>query len=146
MLNFDELFGKLSEDPRLVSSIALAYIGDAVYEVYIRAKLISEGQRLSKNLQPKAVNFVSATAQKTCYETILPLLTEEENRVARSAKNKKISKIPKHATHEEYAKATAFEAVIGYLYLKGEKERLIFLLRTAIGEENDWRKKWYYCW
>lgn len=137
MLNFDELFGKLNEEPRLVSSVALAYIGDAVFELYIRSKLISLGKRLSKNLQPKAVSYVSATAQKICYEKILPLLTKEENLVARSAKNKKISKVPKHATYEEYAKATAFEAVIGYLYLKGEKERLSFLLETAVLKEND---------
>ena len=136
MLNFEDIFGKLNEDPNLVAPLALAYIGDAVFELYIRAMLISKGERLTKNLHPNAIKFVSANAQKNGYERVFDYLDEDEKNIARRAKNKKPSGVPKNSNKEEYSKATAFEAVIGYLYLKGKNERLKEMIKISLGEKN----------
>lgn len=137
MLDFEEMFGKLNEDPKQVAPLALAYIGDAVFDLYIRGMLISQGERLSKNLHPNAIKYVKASAQKDNYEMMKEEFTEDEAIIARIAKNKKPSGVPKNSTNEEYTKATAFEAVIGYVYLKGDMERLHYILKKCAGEKND---------
>ncbi|MBN2852506.1 MAG: Mini-ribonuclease 3 [Clostridia bacterium] len=137
MLEFEKIFGKLNENPKQVAPLVLAYIGDAVFELYIRGMLISRGERLSKNLSPKAIKYVKASAQKEYYELIIEELTDDEAIIARIAKNKKPSGVPKNSSNEEYTKATAFEAVIGYLYLKGDDKRLQYILKKCAGEKND---------
>jgi len=137
MLDFKNMFGNLKEDPRQMTPVALAYIGDAVFDLYIRDLLIYKGERLSKNLHSKAVKYVNASSQKKYYEKIKEILTEEELLVARRARNRRPTGVPKHSTKEEYAKATAFEAVIGYIYLCGDMKRLIYILEESIGDNDD---------
>jgi len=137
MLNFKNMFGNIKEEPSQMTPVALAYIGDAVFDLYIRDLLIYNGERLSKNLHSKAVKYVNANSQKKYYEKIKGILTEAELIVARRARNRRPTGVPKNSTKEEYAKATAFEAVIGYIYLCGDMTRLIYILEESIGENND---------
>lgn len=106
--------------------LTLAYIGDAVYEVYIREFLIKKGLMKVNKLQIEAINYVSANAQRKLLEKLLNenVFTEEETSVIYRARNHKGTRHPKNTDIITYKYATAFEAVIGYLYLKKDLKRL----------------------
>ena len=124
------------DDIRAISSLGLAHLGDAVYELLVRSWLCVQGRATSKGLHRAAVTYVKAPAQAAAMERILPLLTEEELGVHRRARNARVHTIPQNASRGEYMQATALEALFGYLYLKGEKERINRLF-AAIMEEDD---------
>ncbi len=105
-----------------INSLNLAFVGDAVIELQIRKKLTERGGKLGE-LNKKADSLVSAVNQSKVADAILPKLTEEEAAVFRRGKNVRVNSVPKSATQIEYRKATALEALFGYLYLKGELER-----------------------
>lgn len=107
-----------------MGSTALAHIGDAVFELLVRGNLCKNGMRRVKELHKNTVLSVSAAAQEKAAGIILPHLTEEEHEVYLRGRNAKVNTIPKHSTPETYHAATAFEALIGYLYLSGRYERL----------------------
>ena len=107
-----------------MSSTALAHIGDAVFELLVRGNLCKSGMRRAKELHKNTVLSVSASAQEKAAKKILPHLTEEEHEVYLRGRNAKVNTIPKHATPETYHAATAFESLLGYLYLSGRYERL----------------------
>ena len=114
-----------------VTSAALAYLGDSVIEVLARERLVLEGIPDSARLNVAAAKYVRATAQSAAAERVMPLLSEREAAVYRRARNAKKTTRAKHATAGEYSMSTGFEAVIGYLYLTGNRERLEALLRGA---------------
>jgi ribonuclease-3 family protein len=114
-------------------SLTLAYVGDAVYEAYIRLKLTEKGDKRVNALNKEARRYVSARAQCAIVEKIMGELTGEERAVYLRGRNAKVYTKAKNADLREYHSATGFEAVIGYLYLTGEKERLGFLLGKATG-------------
>lgn len=107
-----------------ISSLGLAHVGDAVFELMVRANLCKKGLRKVRDLHKNTVLSVSATAQETAAKAILPHLTEEEHEIFLRGRNAKVNTLPKHATPETYHTATAFEALWGYLYLLGRYERL----------------------
>ncbi len=107
-----------------ISTIALAHEGDAVYELMVRSFLCLHGKATGKGMHRAAVELVRAPKQAELCEFILPLLNEEETAVFKRGRNANVHTIAHNATHAEYQKATALEALFGYLYLKGEKERL----------------------
>ena len=113
-------------DPDGYSSLALAYIGDAVYEIIVRERVLSEGNRQVGKLHREAVKYVSAGAQAALMERILEkgILTEEELAVYKRGRNATSHTAPKNQDVIAYRKATGFEALIGWLHLKGEKERI----------------------
>lgn len=119
---------------RAMGSLALAHVGDAVFELMVRLHLASA---VTKNgsLHRAAVGMVNAKAQAGDMERLLPLLSGEEAEVFRRGRNVKVHSVPKHATPGDYHAATGLEALFGYLYLMGRRERLNALF-AAIVEEN----------
>ena len=107
-----------------MSSLALAHVGDAVYEILVRSYLACGGTQTAKNLHSRTVALVRASAQAEAVQRILPLLDEAEQEVFRHGRNAKPKTVPKSSSVAEYAYATALEALFGWLYLRGETERL----------------------
>ena len=110
----------------------LAFLGDAVYEVYIRKYVYDKVGGSAEALSNETVKYVRAEAQAAAHDRLLPELSEREASVARRAKNHKITSMPGNVDFMTYKKATAFEALVGYLDLCGEKERLGLIFERAV--------------
>ena len=108
---------------RSISSIGLAHVGDAVYELLVRSYLCAGGKATGKSLHRAAIELVRAESQAKRAEAILPLLTEEEAAVFRRGRNAQVHSVPAHASRAQYSEATALEALLGWLYLSGRKDR-----------------------
>lgn len=117
----------------LTNTLVLAYLGDAVQSLYVRNKLCITDRHKSGELHTLAVKEVSAKAQSEIVEKLLPLFNEDELAVYNRAKNSKPHSIAKNAPPDAYHRATGFEAVLGYLYLSGQTDRLDFLLNHKEG-------------
>ena len=113
-----------NDDIRAMSSIGLAHLGDAVYELLVRTWLCVHGKATGKTLHRATVAIVCANKQAELSERILPLLTEEEHDVFRRGRNASVHTIPHSADRATYQTATALEALFGWLYLKGERARI----------------------
>lgn len=113
-------------DLRELSPLALAYVGDAVFELYIRTKLAAYPAKMHV-LHKNAVKYVQASSQAEIIQAWEPELTAEEKEVVRRGRNAK-GGIPRHGDVAEYRYSTGMEALLGYLYLSGQKERLLELL------------------
>nr|WP_300663686.1 ribonuclease III domain-containing protein [uncultured Acetatifactor sp.] len=120
------------QDIRSYSALSLAYIGDVVYDLVIRTMVVSQANRPVNDLHRITVRYVSANAQSKIVQTLLDSLTEEEQSVYRRGKNAKPHTTAKNASLSDYLKATGFEAVLGYLYLTDQMERLLHLVKTGI--------------
>ncbi|AJH77598.1 MULTISPECIES: Mini-ribonuclease 3 [Heyndrickxia] len=122
-------------DPKQLNSLALAYMGDAVYEEYIRHHVLLQGKTKPNRLHREAIRFVSAKAQAQVLKQMMneDLLTEEETAVVRRGRNAKSGTVPKNTDVQTYRHSTAFEALIGYHYLSGSRERMEALIEKAIG-------------
>lgn len=125
----------LPEDEiRAISSIGLAHLGDAVYELLVRTWLCAHGKATGKGLHRATVELVCAPAQAVRAERIREMLTEEELAVFRRGRNANVHTIPKNASRAQYAEATALEALFGWLYLHGRKERINALFAVMMEE------------
>ena len=122
------------DDIRAISSIGLAHIGDGVYELLVRTYLCAHGKATGKGLHRATVQLVCAPEQAQRAQRILPLLTEEEQEVYRRGRNAHVHSIPQHASRTEYQQATALEALLGWLYLGGRRERINELFETMMEE------------
>lgn len=122
------------DDIRAISSIGLAHIGDGVYELLARTYLCAHGKATGKGLHRATVQLVCAPEQARRAQRILPLLTEEEQEVYRRGRNAHVHSIPQHASRTEYQQATALEALLGWLYLGGRRERINELFETMMEE------------
>ena len=132
---YDYFNVNLSPDEiRGISSIGLAHLGDAVYELLVRTYLCAHGKATGKGLHRATVELVCAPKQAALSEKILPLLTEEESAVFKRGRNANVNSIPAHASRGEYQQATALEALFGWLYLNGEQERINTLFCTMMEE------------
>ena len=121
----DPLQTPLSPDAaRQYSPLALAFLGDSVYEVMVREMLLREGNRPARELHSQAVAHVRAAYQAAAAGRIAEMLTPEEADILRRGRNANGISVPKHATPADYRKATGFECLFGYLYLCGEIARL----------------------
>ncbi len=120
-----------------INPVTLAFLGDAVYSLYVRERLVLEVGGKSAGLQRVAATVVSAQGQSNFLEKIQPLFTEEEADIFRRAKNAKKSTKSKSASHLEYNLSTGLEAVLGYLYLTGREERIKELLKKS--DERDFQ-------
>ena len=118
-----------------LSSLALAYLGDGVYEVMVRTWLCLRGKATNRGLHKAALDYVSAPAQARLVQKILPILTQEEQEVYRRGRNSHTAAVPKGASVGQYHAATALEALFGYVYLKGDLERLRLFFSVVCGEE-----------
>ncbi len=117
-----------------MKSLALAYMGDSVYELYVRHHLLEKGEVKPQQLHQAAVQFVSAGSQAAVVQAWQEdrLLTEEEEGVLRRGRNAKSGSVPKSTNVQTYRYSTAFEAVLGFLYLSGRTERLETLIDYSI--------------
>ena len=106
-----------------ISNLGLAHMGDCVFEILCRAYLCTRGDKTVDKLHRDTINMVKATSQARFADKMLPLLTEEELAYYRRGKNSHVHAVPKSATPAQYAKATGVEALFGYLFLSGQKER-----------------------
>ncbi|MBE6990001.1 MAG: ribonuclease III [Ruminococcaceae bacterium] len=124
------------DEIRAISSIGLAHVGDAVYELLVRTWLCAHGKATGRGLHRAAVELVCAPRQAALAERILPLLTEAERDVFRRGRNANVHTIPPHASRAEYQQATALEALLGWLWLTGCRERINQLFVAMMEEES----------
>ena len=116
---------QLTDDQlRAISSIGLAHMGDAVFEILVRTWLRAHGKATGKGLHQATIRLVCAESQSQKAQKILPLLSEEELAVFKRGRNAQVHSIPAHASRAQYGEATALEALLGWLYLRGRKERI----------------------
>ena len=106
-----------------ISNLGLAHMGDCVYEMLVRSYLCAEGNKTVAQLHKQTITMVKATYQAAFVDKMLPLLSEDEMTYYRRGKNSHVHAVPKSATPAQYAKATGLEAMFGYLFLSGKKER-----------------------
>lgn len=125
-----------AKDPKQLNPIVLAYIGDAVYEVFIRQYVISQANHRPNHLHRLSTKHVSAKAQAKSLQVWMPLLTEEETDIVRRGRNAKSGTTAKNADVLEYRHSTAFESLIGYLYYTKQFERLQYLLMVSIEQSE----------
>ena len=119
-----------------MSSLGFAYLGDAVYEVMVRAWLCLHGKLTPGRQHKAALAYVAAPRQAALLERILPLLTQEEAQVLKRGRNASPHSYPKGATRQEYLAATGLEPLFGWLYLRGETDRLNTLFETMMEGEG----------
>ena len=116
--------GMTDDQLRTISSIGLAHMGDAVFEVLVRTWLCQHGKATGKGLHQATIRLVCAESQSEKAHRILDRLTEEETAVFRRGRNAQVHSVPVHASRAQYGEATALEALFGWLWLKGRTERL----------------------
>ena len=121
---------------RAISSIGLAHLGDAVYELLVRTYLCAHGKATGRGLHRAAVELVRAPKQAELADRILDRLSEEEEAVFRRGRNANVHTVPHSADRAQYQKATALEALFGWLYLRGRHERINELFNLMM-EGND---------
>lgn len=139
-------------EPEGYSPLTLAYIGDSIYDLIIKTKVISEGNKQVKKLHQETSSMVQASAQSEMMRALQPLLTEEEHAVYRRGRNAKSVSPAKNQSLTDYRRATGFEALMGWLYLKREWKRmgrsdqdrsgsLKRMRRRKEAGEIEWKKK-----
>lgn len=121
------------DEARMLNPLQLALIGDGVFEVFVRSYILTQNTALSANkIHVKAIGYVKAKSQSCIMHEIEELLEEEEEAVYKRGRNAKSPTVPKNADVRDYRMATGFEALVGYLYLTGNKERLEFIFNKSI--------------
>lgn len=132
LLEIEEYFGESKLKPEQYSALGLAYIGDAIYDLIIRTLVMNLGNGKVKNFHRITSGIVNAESQAKLILEILPELTEEEEAVYRRGRNTKSATSAKNASITDYRVATGFEAVLGYLYLKHDMNRALFLVKEGL--------------
>ena len=117
-------FNRTPEEVNLLSPLTWAYVGDCVYELYIRTKLVNETNLKPHKLHIETIKYVKSQAQAERLKKIQEYLTEEEKDIVRRGRNAQNHHLPKNCNVEDYSYATAFEALIGYLFLTGNMDRV----------------------
>lgn len=129
-----ERFLNLPCDPAQLGTLNLAFVGDTVYDLFVRESLVCTANQPVKKQHSLAAAQVKAAAQAAAAQKILPLLTEEEADIFRRGRNAHVRHKAKNASESDYHYATALEALVGYLYLKGELNRLRTLFALLLEE------------
>ena len=126
----EDLFeiNRTDEEINLLSPLTWAYVGDCVYELYIRTKLVNETKMKPHQLHIEAIKYVKAKSQAELLQRIEDNLTDTEKDIVRRTRNTQNHHLPKNSNVQEYMYATAFEGLIGYLYLTKQNERIKYLL------------------
>ncbi len=135
-----EAFDLKANDAGMYSPLVLAYIGDAVYELIIRTIIVNRGNCPVNQMHKKSSSLVKAGAQAEMIHLIMDELTDKEQAVYKRGRNAKSATAAKNATIQDYRTATGFEALVGFLYLNGEKERLIELAALALEKKGELKK------
>ena len=124
------------KDINTYSPLTLAYIGDAIYEIIIRTMVISKGDRQVGKLHKESSELVKASTQAEISKSLKDILTEEEERVFKRGRNAKSFTTAKNASMSDYRTATGFEALMGYLYLSHQSDRMLELINTGLKNIN----------
>ncbi len=132
LLTVNEIFNSKEVRPNEYSPLALAFIGDSVFDLVIKSVIVEKANCQVNKLQNKTSKIVRATTQALIVDALKDVLTEEEANIYRRGRNAKPYTKAKNASYSEYCKATGLEALVGYLYLKGDTERLIALIKTGL--------------
>lgn len=130
------LNGVKKQNPCQISPLVLAYIGDAVYEMYVRTMLVETTTLSVHGLHLRAAKLVCAKAQAAAYKKIESMLSEEEKTVFKRGRNAHMGTVPKNAQILDYRHATGVESLIGYLYLLGRDERIAELIHRMVFSSN----------
>ncbi len=128
----EELLKKDPEEINQLSPLTWAYVGDAVYELYIRTNLVEHTMLKPHKLHIESIKYVKAKAQADILKGLEEELTEEEKEIVRRGRNTQNHHLPKNADVHDYMYATAFEGLIGFLYLTKQKERLDEILKKCL--------------
>ena len=132
MSDFKDLgFGAIDR-PGDLPALVLAYVGDAVYELAVRSSLVAAGRVKVRQMHQETVRYVNASAQAEALRLLEGILTEDEAAVARRGRNTKSAHAPRRAGVIDYRHSTALECLIGYLFLKGERQRLEEILNIVL--------------
>ncbi len=132
-----ELKGEKEIDVQSYSPLTLAYIGDGIYNLIIKVLVVSGGNRPVRKLHEETSSIVKASAQSEMMRALQPLLTEEEHTIYRRGRNTKMVSPAKNQSLTDYRRATGFEALIGWLFLKNEEKRLLELIRIGLEHLNE---------
>ncbi len=134
-----EIFNREKDEAEvnMMSPLTWAYVGDAVYELYIRTHLVNITRLKPHKLHIESIKYVKAKAQAEMLEKLDNILTEKEKEIAKRGRNTENHHVAKNATVQEYMYSTAFEALIGYLYLTKQEERLKKILEKCIEEKEE---------
>ncbi len=127
-----ERFGLPNVDIRTYSPLTLAYIGDCIFDLVIRSLVVAKGNARAGELHKRTSRIVKARTQAELIGYLKPFLTDEEEEIYRRGRNAKSPTMAKNATMSDYRKATGFEALMGYLYLKDQFERIVELTKAGI--------------
>ena len=120
------------DDIKMLSPLVWAYVGDSVYELFIRTHLINYSNAKPHKLHLESIKYVKAKAQADILKKIFDNLTEEEKDIVRRGRNTENHHVAKNANIADYTQSTAFEALIGYLYLSKQEKRLKEILNMCI--------------
>ena len=132
LLTVNEIFNSKEVRQNEYSPLALAFIGDSVFDLVIKSVIVEKANCQVNKLQNKTSKIVRATTQALIVDALKDELSEEEANIYRRGRNAKPYTKAKNASYSEYCKATGLEALVGYLYLKGDTERLIALIKTGL--------------
>ncbi len=127
-----EQFNIPDVDVRTYSPLTLAYIGDGIYDLIIRSLVVAKGNTKASELHKRTSQIVKAKTQADMMEVLLPMLTPEEEDAYRRGRNAKSPTMAKNATMSDYRKATGFEALMGYLYVRDELPRIVELVKAGV--------------
>ena len=127
-----QVFECKEQDVRAYSPLTLAYIGDAIYDLIIRSVVVERGNRAANDLHKRTTRYVKAEAQAKMIIALQEELTEEEEAVYKRGRNAKSYTSAKNASIGDYRKATGFEALMGFLYLTDQMDRLLYLIKKGI--------------
>lgn len=130
-------FGLAKKDVRQIPALTLAYLGDCIFELVIRSMLVEKGIMHVSELNKASSGIVRAGSQAAMLKAIEAELTEDESAVFHRGRNVKSASCAKNATVADYRVATGFEALMGYLYLNGNIERILELVKLGLSERND---------
>ena len=128
-------------EPKQMNPLTLAFVGDVVFELLVRERLVADGDRPVGQLHNMAVTQVKASAQAVAYHLLEPVLDEEELSILKRGRNSHSVHPPKNSHPQDYRKATGVEALFGYLYLKGRTERVEELFRLITQNQSDPEKE-----
>lgn len=125
------------KDPRQMGALTLAYVGDTVYDLYVRTYLAEKSGASVHTLHLTAAEYVCAAGQAAAYRVIEAILTEEESTVFHRGRNAHSGTVPKNASVSDYRIATGMEALFGFLYLEGRDERLSYLMERILSHREN---------
>lgn len=134
---FESVLGAVYSDPKEYSPLSLAYIGDSVYDLLIKTVLVTRNNKQAFKYHKEASSYVKAETQAICIDPLFNELTEEEQDIYKRGRNAKSHSTAKNATVGQYRKATGFEALVGYLYLKKDYDRLFELVKKVMNYKDS---------